>query len=130
MSSPRLKSSYHALISDGRGLHHARLQRVSAEDHIKECLRALLLMRPGERRLSPDLGCGLADYLFRPLTEGLKRDIATQISESLAKQEKRIQLIHCTVEADSQEKSRLLVLLEYRILQSQRIDNLRVMIAP
>jgi phage baseplate assembly protein W len=100
------------------------------EDHIKESLRALLLMQPGERLLHPELGCGLAKFLFRPLTEGLKRDIGTQISEAVAHQEPRIQLLNVQVEGDKTEKSRLLVLLEYRILQSQRIDSLKVALQP
>lgn len=133
MSNVRQRSSYHALVIGGRvssDINAARLVRVSLEDHIKESLRALLLMQPGERPLHPELGCGLAKFLFRPLTEGLKRDIAAQVSEAVGRQENRIQLLSVQIEGDKTEKSRLLVFLEYRVIQSQRIDSLKVALQP
>ena len=130
MNNARPRSSYHALLADSRGLNPARLVRVTLEDHIKESRRALLLMQPGERQLHPELGCGLAKFLFRPLTEGLKRDMATIVAEVVSKQEPRVQLLSVQIEGDKAEKSRLLVLLEYRVTQSQRIDSLKVALQP
>lgn len=130
MSNPRLRHTLHSWFVDPRNVAPARLARVTVEDHIKESLRALLLLQPGERAFHPELGCGLRQFLFRPLTEGLKRDIATQISQTMQKQEPRIHLISVVVEGDKEEKSRLGIQLEYRVLQSQRIDNLKITVQP
>jgi len=130
MNNSRSRNNYHALQLDSRGVQPARFTRVSLEDHIKESLRALLLLQPGERILQPALGCGLAKFMFRPLTQGLKRDIVAHIFETLGKQEDRVALLSVEVEGDKSEKSRISILLEYRILQSQRIDNLKVAVQP
>lgn len=124
------RNQFYALSGAGRTGGMARLMRVPVEDHIKESLRALLLTQPGERPLNPELGCGLAPFLFRPLTQGLKRDIALQVSQTIQKQEPRIAILSVDVETDSQDRSRLLIQLEYRVLASQRIDSLRLAVQP
>lgn len=45
--------------------------RTSRADYVRDLLEQLLFTRPGERLTRPELGAGLRDLLFAPLTQDI-----------------------------------------------------------
>jgi|10_taG_2_1085330.scaffolds.fasta_scaffold68419_2 hypothetical protein len=50
---------------------------------VKNNLRMLLQTERGERLMQPDLGLGLKQFLFQPLTEDLKANVASEIQQMI-----------------------------------------------
>jgi phage baseplate assembly protein W len=107
-----------------------RLERAPLEEHIRYTLRAALLTRQASRAFHPDLGSGLRDSLFRPLTSGTKSDIVALVKTAVQRSEPRVELEDILVSTDAVDRSRLQIQLKYRILETQKLDQVRVALAP
>jgi len=107
-----------------------QLRRVSLEDNIKYTLRAALLTKKGERRYFPELGGAIRDFLFRPLVPGVKSELIHEIRNTLEKSEPRIELRDIELDTDLLDKSRILVMLRYRVIATDKLDRLKIAVSP
>ena len=97
---------------DGRG----RSATTDVDDHVRDLIRQVLFTNPGERVNRPDFGCGLKRLGFMPNSDALAA--ATQVTVQNALQrglERVIQVESVEVRA---EDARLVVMLEYRRLDT------------
>jgi len=99
---------------DGRG----RTAEATQNDHIRDLIEQVLFTAPGERVNRPEFGCGLLQLVFEP--NSVELATATQFLVQGALQQTLgdlIQVNNVTVTADN---SRLTVLVEYIIRNSQQ----------
>jgi phage baseplate assembly protein W len=64
---------------DARG----RTAQRGYDDHVRDLVELLLFTSPGERVMSPDFGCGLADLVFEPNSPELAATLQLSIQASL-----------------------------------------------
>lgn len=74
------------------------LVRLTNEDAVKRSVRNLLLTRPGERPFQPELGAGLAAYLFENISRDTAFIIKEKIIETITYNEPRANLIRVIVD--------------------------------
>ncbi|MCW4460954.1 GPW/gp25 family protein [Sphingomonas sp. BT-65] len=88
--------------------------RTNRADHVRDLLEQLLFTRPGERLTRPQLGVGLGDLLFGPLSE----DVAAtaQMLVELAIQQHLSREISEARVAVRIDGSALLIDIAYRII--------------
>jgi phage baseplate assembly protein W len=88
--------------------------RTTRADHVRDLLEQLLLTRPGERLTRPELGAGIADMLFGPLSPEVAATaqmlvelaIEMHLSQEIAEAMVNVRI----------EESALLVDIKYRIV--------------
>jgi len=104
------------------------LRRVSLEEHIKYTLRAALLTSVGERKLSPEMGSNVRDMLFRPLLNNVRVELKSVLLQAVQKNEPRVEVEKIEVDYDPSDQSRLSVLMDYRVLQTSKRDQMALRI--
>lgn len=96
---------------------------VTAEEDIRESLQILLATIPGERVMLPDYGCLIHQHVFDVLGETLFTEIKGMIEYAILHYEPRINLENISYSEDQYE-GRLLIELEYTIIQTNTRNNL------
>ena len=105
---------------DGRG--GIRLAR-GGED-VEEAIRLILGTARGERRMRPEFGCSIHEFVFAPLDATTIGMIRYHIIEALAQWEPRIEVTAVHAHADPQEDGCLLVEIAYTLRSSGDERNL------
>lgn len=90
--------------------------RTTHQDHVRDLLEQLLFTRPGERLTRPQLGVGLADLLFGPLSENVAA--TAQMLIEVAIQQHLSREIFEAVVAVRVDGSALLIDVAYRLMPS------------
>lgn len=90
--------------------------RTTPNDHIRDLLEQLLFTRQGERLTRPQLGVGLADLLFGPLSETVAT--TAQMLIEVAIQQYLANEISEAVVAVRSDGSALLIDVTYRLIPS------------
>lgn len=85
------------------------------ETSIRETIRATLVTRPGERRLHPQFGGALQDFVHQPNTVLTRKRIHDRVGETLGAWEPRIALTAITVEPEGEFGERVRITVDYRI---------------
>jgi len=93
------------------------------DQRIKERIRSLLSIRPGEQVMQRDFGCDLYAFVHEPLTEALQPLISFQIQQALQRWLPEVKLESCTVKSQT---SSIEVTILYTILRAQRLDQLHI----
>ncbi|MBI4494447.1 MAG: GPW/gp25 family protein [Chloroflexi bacterium] len=91
---------------------------------VEEALFLLLSTPIGERRMRPDFGCGIHDFVFAtndPTTHGLIRH---QVLEAIALWEPRVEVVDVRVWPDPDEPARVLVDIDYALRATNERRNL------
>lgn len=122
----RSNASYYSFSLDGMG----SLRRCSLEEHIKQALRACILTRLGERSFHPLLGSRVSEYLFRPLISQVRGDIAQAIRDAIERSEPRVETLAVEVAADKAEPGLAKIQLQYRILETSKVERLNISLQP
>ncbi|WP_090374018.1 GPW/gp25 family protein [Dyadobacter sp. SG02] len=87
---------------------------VSDEEDIWQSLKILFSTSLKERRITPDYGCNLADFVFAPLNVSLLSLLEEMIREAILLHEPRIKLNELRLDVVELE-GRLNILLEYTV---------------
>lgn len=124
---PRRHSWLGLASVDNRG---PALFRVTAEDHIRNSLRATILTHRGERPLHPEMGSHIRHFLFRPLTPETLGDIRTEITNAITRSEPRVEIEQVEIRPDDTDRSRLIINLRYRIKETRKIDRVKITVRP
>lgn len=94
--------------------------------HVHESIRQILGTRQGERLMRPDFGTRLHELVFEPNDQVLKAMIRHHVVDALRRWEKRIIVTSVAFDDDPTkvDTNTLLVLIDYRLIQSQQPGNL------
>jgi phage baseplate assembly protein W len=87
---------------------------------VREMIRAVLLTRPGELLLHPDLGVGLEDFLDQPNTLTTRRRLCDAVSLQLELFEPRIQLDRVDATEVPDDPAALRLEIAYRLRRDGR----------
>lgn len=101
-----------------------RLGWAGEEDSIQQAIRIILGTSPGERVMRPEFGCGIAELVFETNTAQLHGRVQVQVRDALMRWEPRIDVLDVRVEAPPEQKSVLLVRIDYRVRSNNAFFNL------
>lgn len=93
------------------------------EQDIEEAIWIILGTTKGERVMLPAFGCGIHDLTFAPINPTTIGDIEHYVTEALENWEPRIELQEVKVEQDTEEENKLLIRIDYRVLQTNSYSN-------
>lgn len=96
---------------DGRG--GIRLSR-GVQD-VEEAIRLILGTARGERRMRPEFGCGIHDFVFAPMDATTSGMICYYVTEALGRWEPRIEIDDVRVRRDPQHDACLLIEITYTV---------------
>jgi phage baseplate assembly protein W len=95
---------------------------VQGEDDIAQCMAIILMTRPGEVPHEPEFGCGLWEYIDRPVTE-VQGFMSGEAIRAVLRWEPRVERVTGVLFGHSADFSGLIVEFRYIIkeLQSERV---------
>jgi phage baseplate assembly protein W len=96
---------------NGRG--SIRLAR--GEDDVAEAIRLILGTAPGERRMRPEFGCNIHDFVFAPIDAATTGMIRYHVLEALGRWEPRIEVKAVRVRPHPERDGCLLIELTYTL---------------
>ena len=94
------------------------------ERDIEESIWIILATARGERLMRPGFGCGIHDLVFAPVNPTTIGEIRHHVMESLSQWESRIEVLQINVEQDVEERNKLLIRVDYRVLSTNTYANM------
>src|SRR4051812_37266630 len=79
------------------------LATCSESDHIKYCIRSILLTRRGERAYSRNLGSTLMSFLFQHFQSSIVQSMRTEITQVIETFEPRVKVNSIVIERDQRD---------------------------
>jgi phage baseplate assembly protein W len=101
------------------GLSYSKYDR-----DIEEAIWIILGTAKGERLMVPDFGCGIHDLVFAPVNPTTIGDIDYHVTKALSTWEPRIEVLEVNVEQDPEEKNKLIIRVDYRVLSTNSYANI------
>jgi len=98
---------------DGDG----RFPYAEGDKSVREVIRNILLTRPGERRMRPDFGAGLQDFIHQPNNETTRSLMSGIVRKSIEQWEPRIEVEGVDVEPNG--VAAVQVTIRYRMRHSR-----------
>ena len=106
-------------VDDGGAIAEAR-----EEDKVRQSIEIILRTAPGERVMRPDFGCGIHDLVFDTISGALLGRVASVVAGALATWEPRIDVLSVRSQQDTEDPTRLLIEINYRLRSSNSRFNL------
>lgn len=103
-----------------------RLRWSSGEASVRESLLNLLLTRPGERVMRPELGAGVTRFIHQSDDETTRGLLANEAGRAAQTGEPRIKVESVEAQADPDRAGRVLLSLRYRRLRDGGRDGLEL----
>ncbi len=107
----------------GRGWHfppmldkRGTVALTSDETEIEQAIQIILGTAPGQRVMRPEFGCRIHELVFAPCNATTAGIAARYVAEALGRWEPRIEVQRVDAEPDPNDRSRLLISVEYRVL--------------
>ncbi|MCP4667850.1 MAG: GPW/gp25 family protein [Deltaproteobacteria bacterium] len=97
------------------------VEMVSDEEDIVQSIQIILSTAMGERTMHPRFGCGLTDFLFEEIDQGLLGNLKSVISDAILNHEPRIDLNGVDITESEDRVGLLLISMDYTV----RISNSR-----
>lgn len=94
------------------------------EDKVRQAIETILRTSRGERMMRPDFGCGIHDLVFDALSNAMIGRVQAEVADALGKWEPRITVLEVVAQQDPEERTRLLVEIDYRIRSTNSRFNL------
>jgi phage baseplate assembly protein W len=98
---------------------HGRMPYVDGDFSVREVIRNILLTRPGERRMRPEFGAGLLDYIHQPNNETTRSVMSNVIFKAIEQWETRIEVEEVRVDQDPLSVAGVHVTIRYHMLHSK-----------
>jgi phage baseplate assembly protein W len=96
----------------------------SLDVSVRQRIRVILSVRPGELMFHPEFGAGLDELIHQPNTLKLRRDIVERITENLARWEPRIVVDRVDVEDVDGYPTHLRVNIAYHLRRTGRAQQI------
>ena len=106
-------------IDDAGAIAEAR-----EEDKVRQSIEIILRTAPGERVMRPDFGCGIHDLVFDTISGAMIGRVASVVAGALATWEPRIDVLSVRPQQDTEDPTRLLIEINYRLRSSNSRFNL------
>ena len=106
-------------VDDGGAIAEAR-----EEDKVRQSIEIILRTAPGERVMRPDFGCGIHDLVFDTISGAMVGRVASVVAGALATWEPRIDVLSVRSQQDTEDPTRLLIEINYRLRSSNSRFNL------
>ena len=74
--------------------------------------------------MRPDFGCGIHDLVFDTMSDEMVGRVESEVADALGTWEPRITVLEVTAQPDPDERTRLLVEIDYRIRSTNSRFNL------
>ncbi len=100
------------------------IAEASEEDKVRQSIETILRTAPGERVMRPDFGCGIHDLVFDTVSGAMVGRVATVVASALATWEPRIDVLNINPQQDTEDPTRLLIEINYRLRSSNSRFNL------
>ena len=97
-------------------LYGASGEVVLDDDDVAQCIALIVMTRPGEVPHDPEFGCGLWEYIDRPVTD-VRLFIMHEVVAAVRRREPRVEVVSVRYEY-SEEFSGLAVAVRYRRLDT------------
>lgn len=94
---------------DGTG----RIALVDRDRELEEAMTVILSTYPGERAMRPGFGCRLRDYVFRGADDDSIASLSVEVRNALVRWEPRVDIDRVTVTPHVQDRSMLLIDIQY-----------------
>ncbi len=94
------------------------------EESIRQAIWTILSTAPGERLMRPDFGCGIHNLVFSPSSTGTAGQLAIEVRQALIRWEPRIDVLGVDVYGDENQKSRVLIEINYQVRRTNNRFNL------
>jgi phage baseplate assembly protein W len=91
---------------------------------VREAIRIILETTPGERMMRPTFGCGIHEMVFEEINATAITAIDAAVREALTLWEPRIEICDVSVDPIQAADGMLIVAIEYRIRDTNQLDNL------
>jgi phage baseplate assembly protein W len=105
---------------------NGQLSYPSLEQSVRDSIRIILTTRPGEQLMRPRFGAGLQNFLNEGNTVAIRRQIQSDITDSLQNYETRIAVDAVDVETSPKAPSQVHVRIHYRLLRTNAPQQLGV----
>jgi phage baseplate assembly protein W len=102
----------------------ATIVPASEEDKVRQSIELVLRTAPGERPMRPDFGCGIHELVFEAVGNAMIGRVIAAVSSALATWEPRIDVLDVSAQQDSDDPTRLLIEIDYRIRSTNSRFNL------
>ena len=95
-----------------------RFSYAEGDSSVREVIRNILLTRPGERRMRPEFGAGLQDFIHQPNNETTRSLMSGIIRKSIEQWEPRIEVEGIDVDSGPASLAEVHVTIRYRMRHS------------
>jgi phage baseplate assembly protein W len=92
--------------------------RFTNEKAVTRSIRNLILTNPGERLYQPDIGSGIQQLLFEPISNFTASMLSKFIEDTISKYEQRAKVVVVDVVAE-EDKNRYTVTIVYMLINKQ-----------
>lgn len=106
-----------------------RLSLVSGSDAVRQSLLLLVSTVPGERVMRPGYGCHLHRLVFSPNDETTAGLAMFYVRQAVEQWEPRVEIVRIDAHVHPDRAEHLAILLDYRVIATQREDRLVVPVA-
>jgi hypothetical protein len=100
------------------------IAEASEEEKVRQAIELILRTARGERLMYPELGCGIHDLVFDTPSDEVLGRVQAEVADTLATWEPRVTVLEVIARRDPDERTRLLVEIDYRIRSTNSRFNL------
>lgn len=97
---------------------------VSQDEAVARAIRIILSTAKGERRMRPQFGCGIHEYVYSPNNSMTRDIIEHEVREAIGRWEPRVTMQEVTLETDPMQDGLLLIHVSYFIKATNDERNL------
>lgn len=105
---------------------HGRVEISSDSENIRQSVKIILLTEPGERRLHPEFGTKLHQFLFEKKDSQTEEMIRREVCHSLQMWEKRIHNIRVEIQMEPKNQGELSIAITYGIVYREEQDRVEI----
>lgn len=87
----------------------------SERTELDQSIRIILSTSPGQRVMRPNFGCRLYELVFAPNNSHTAAQARRYVEEALGMWEPRIRVTRVDARPDDQDRSRLIIYIEYQV---------------
>lgn len=95
-------------------------------ENIRQSVKIILLTEPGERRVHPEFGTKLHQFLFENMDSQTKEMICREVRHALQMWEKRIEDIRVEARTEPESQGQLHIIVTYRIVGREEEEQAEV----
>jgi hypothetical protein len=100
------------------------IEMVAERDSVRQAILLLLSTIPGERVMRPDYGCDLYRLIFSPNDDTTAGLAIHYVRQAIERWEPRARIEFLDASPNAEDRARLDILLEYRLVTTQALDTL------